>query len=61
MTLHAIGRNDSKLNTIKYFAIITIEIEKYNGSLYDNILQNYNYLKAIELRNIERIMVNIKQ
>lgn len=61
LTLHAIGRNDSKLNTIKYFAIITIEIEKYNGSLYDNILQNYNYLKAIELRNIERIMVNIKQ
>lgn len=57
LTLHAIGRNDSKLNTTKYFAIITIEIEKYNGSLYDNILQNYNYLKAIEIRNIERIMI----
>ena len=61
LTLHAIGRNYSKLEVIKYFAIINIEIEKYDGSLYNNILQKYNNLRAIEIRNIERIMVNIKQ
>ncbi len=43
LTLHAMGRNDSTSSTIKYFAIITIEIEQYNGSLYDNIYYRNTY------------------
>lgn len=59
LTLHALGRNGFDSSEIKYYAAITIEASKYNGSLYDAILQNYQNLAPIEIRNINRIMVEI--
>ncbi len=59
LTLHAIGRNGCETKELKYFAAITIEAPKYIGSLYDAILQNYQNLVPIEIRNVNRIMVEI--
>ncbi|MDR1319854.1 MAG: S8 family peptidase [Gracilibacteraceae bacterium] len=60
LTLHAIGRNGYETEKIKYFSAITIEAPKYSGSLYDAILQNYQNLAPIEIRNINRLFVDIK-
>jgi hypothetical protein len=59
LTLHAIGRNGYEVNELKYFVAITIEAIKYEGSLYNAILQNYHNLTPIEIRNTNRIMVEI--
>lgn len=59
LTLHAIGRNGYEARELKYFAAVTIEAKNYIGSLYDAILQNYQYLIPIEIRNINRVMVPI--
>lgn len=59
LTLHAMGRNECESKEMKYFAAITIDAQKYNGSLYDAILQNYRNLAPVEIRNIERVMVEI--
>lgn len=59
LTLHAMGRNEWENKELKYFAAITIDAPKYNGSLYDAILQNYQNLVPIEIRNVERVMVEL--
>ncbi|MBC3803348.1 S8 family serine peptidase [Acetobacterium fimetarium] len=58
ITLHAIGRNDFDARELKYFVAVSIEAPNFEGSLYDTILQNYQNLAPIEIRNINRIMVN---
>lgn len=60
ITMHAIGRNGYEDKEIKYFVAVTIEVPKYQGSLYDNILQSYENLLPIEIRNTNRIMVPIE-
>ena len=57
LTLHAIGRNGFENEEIRYFVVITIDAPKYKGSLYDLILQTYNNLVPIEVRNINRLMI----
>lgn len=57
LSLHAIGRNEFALSYVKYFVAVSISAEKYNGSLYDKVLQTYNNLSPITIRNIERVIV----
>ncbi|MDR3585798.1 MAG: S8 family peptidase [Desulfosporosinus sp.] len=59
LTLHAIGRNGYEARDLKYFTAVTINAKKYTGSLYDSILQTYQSLIPIEIRNTNRIMVPI--
>jgi hypothetical protein len=59
LTLHAIGRNGFDTEKIKYFTAITIEAPKYSGVLYDAILQQYQSLTPIEIRNLNRVLVDI--
>lgn len=60
LTLHAIDRNGFTADNIQYYAAITIEAPKYVGSLYDTVLQTYQNLAPIEIRNVNRIMINAK-
>ena len=57
LTLHALGRNGFESEGIKYNVAVTIDAPKYTGSLYDAVLQTYQYLTPIEIRNINRLMV----
>ena len=59
ISLHAIGRDEYEHERIKYYVVITIDIPKYNGSLYDQILQTYNNLTPIQIQNVNRIMARI--
>lgn len=59
LTLHAIDRNGFSAHQIQYYVAVSIEAPKYSGSLYDAILQTYQNLAPIELRNINRILVDI--
>ena len=58
ITLHAIARNGFGDTKLRYFAAVSIEAPRYTGSLYDSILQNYKNLAPIEIRNVNRVMVN---
>ena len=57
LTLHAIGRNGFETHPIKYYVVITIEAPRYQGNLYNNILQTYQALAPVQLRNETRINV----
>ena len=57
ITLQAIGRNGYEHSKIRYSVAVTIKAKKYNGSLYDAILQTYPQLAPIEIRNINRILI----
>lgn len=59
ISLHAIGRDEYEHERIKYYAVITIDVPKYNGSLYDQILQTYNNLIPIRMQNVNRVMARI--
>lgn len=57
LTLHALGRNGFDTERIRYNVVITIKAPRYKGSLYDAILQTYQNLTPIEIRNINRLTV----
>lgn len=57
LTIHALGRNGFENESIRYYVIVTINAPRYDGRLYDAILQNYQNLLPIEVRNINRILV----
>ena len=57
LTLHAIGRNGFETEKIRYNVVVSIRAPKYEGSLYDSILQTYQNLTPIEMRNINRLTV----
>lgn len=57
LSLHAIGRNEFYQSYVKYFVAVSINAPKYNGSLYDKVLQIYRNLSPIEIRNINRVML----
>ena len=59
ISLHAIGRDEYEHERIKYYVVITIDVPRYNGSLYDQILQTYNNLTPIRIQNVNRIMTRI--
>lgn len=56
LTLHAMGRNGFENKPMKYHVVISINAPKYNGSLYDAVLQTYQNLSPVEIRNVSRIM-----
>ena len=60
LSLHAIGRDEYEHERIKYFAVITVDVPNYEGSLYDNILHTYPNLNPISIQNVNRVMTQIK-
>ena len=56
LILHAMGRNGFEDKPIRYNVAVTINAPKYQGSLYDAILQTYQNLTPIEIRNISRLI-----
>jgi hypothetical protein len=60
VTIHAIGRNGYVDENIRYYAAISINANNYRGSLYNEILQTYRNLAPIEIRQTNRIMVDIR-
>lgn len=61
LSLHAIGRDEYVHEKICYNVVITIEVPKYQGSLYDNILQRYNNLMPIKIQNVNRVMTPVEK
>lgn len=57
LTLHAMGRNGFETNDIRYYVVITIDAPRYEGSLYDSVLQTFQNLTPIQIRDIHRIRV----
>ena len=40
----------------KYFAVITVNVPNFKGSLYYNILPTYPTLIPISIQNVNRVM-----
>lgn len=59
LTLHAIGRGDYEHEKIRYFVAITVDVPKYEGSLYDNILQTYSNLTPISIQTTNRVVAEV--
>ncbi|TCS75960.1 S8 family peptidase [Pectinatus cerevisiiphilus] len=59
LVLHAIGRNNFEHEKIRYYVAITVNVPKYNGSLYDATLQAYTNLVPITVRNVNKVMVAV--
>lgn len=59
ITLHAIGRDEFEHEKIKYFVVITVDVPKFKGSLYDHIVQTYNNLTPIQIQNVNRVMTQV--
>lgn len=59
ISLHAIGRDEFEHEKIRYFVVITVDVPKFKGSLYDNIIQKYNNLTPIQIQNVNRVMTQI--
>ena len=57
LTMHAIGRNGFESEEIRYYVVVTVDAPKYEGRLYDSILQTYQNLAPIEVRSLNRIIV----
>lgn len=55
ITLHAIGRDEYIHEKIRYNVVVTIDVPRYPGSLYDKILERYTSLTPITMRNVERV------
>lgn len=60
LVLHAMERNDSDLDEpLDYGVAITVEIPKFKGDLYAEIVKIYNKLEPLEIRGINQIMVPV--
>ncbi len=59
LTLHAMNRNTTKDAPLEYAVAITIEIAKYQGNLYRDVLRQYAKLQPIRVRNVNEIMVSV--
>ena len=59
ISLHAIGRDEFEHEKIRYFVVITVDVPKFRGSLYDNIIQKYNNLTPIQIQNVNRVMTQM--
>ncbi len=56
LTLHAMGRNGFESRGMKYYVAVSVDAPKYKGSLYNAVLQTYQNLAPIEIRNVSRLM-----
>ncbi len=60
ISLHGMARNDDyNKERIDYSVIITVDIPKYKGNLYDDILQIYSTLEPLRIRAINEIMIPV--
>ena len=59
ISLHAIGRDSYEHEKIKYFVVITVDVPRFKGSLYDHIVQTYNNLTPIQIQNVNRVMTQV--
>lgn len=57
LSLHAYGRNGFESDSIRYYVVITIDAPQYQGSLYDSVLQNFQNLTPIQIKETQRIRV----
>ncbi|MEG2328894.1 S8 family peptidase [Anaerorhabdus sp.] len=57
--LHGMNRDIAGANPMKYFVVITIEIPKYTGVLYDDILQQYRNLSPINIKTQNKLFVEM--
>ena len=57
LTLHSMGRNGFETEEIKHHVAITVDAPRYEGSLYDAVLQTYQNLAPIVIRNIGRLTI----
>lgn len=57
LTLHALGRNGFEAEEIRYYVAVTVDAPRYEGNLYDSILQTYQNLTPIEVRSISRLII----
>ncbi|BDG48818.1 S8 family peptidase [Parageobacillus sp. KH3-4] len=59
LVLHGLGRNGSA-DRIDYAVVVTISVPKYQGNLYEAILNEYKVLEPIHIRNRNEIMIPIR-
>lgn len=59
LVLHGMGRNGSS-ERMDYAAVITISVPKYQGNLYEDILNEYNVLEPVFIRSRNEIMLPIR-
>ncbi|WP_281869948.1 S8 family peptidase [Brevibacillus parabrevis] len=57
LVLHGMGRNGGN-DRMDYAVIVTIEAPKYQGSLYEDILNEYRQLQPIQMRAVNEILVS---
>lgn len=57
--LHGMNRDVAGTASIKYFVAITVEIPKYPGVLYDDILAQYRDLVPINIKEENQIFVEV--
>ncbi len=55
--LHGMSRDSFSNSTMQYFAAITVEIPKYPGILYDDVLSEYRNLMPIHIKNRNQILI----
>ncbi|MFB6465401.1 S8 family peptidase [Cytobacillus sp. Hz8] len=59
LVLHGMGRNGSS-ERMDYAAVITISVPRFKGNLHGDILNEYNVLEPVFIRNRNEIMVPIR-
>ena len=56
--LHGMNRDIADVNNpMKYFVVITVEIPKYPGILYDDILKQYRHLSPINIKAQNQLFI----
>ncbi|MGO0062633.1 S8 family peptidase [Brevibacillus fluminis] len=59
LVLHGMGRNGGN-DRMDYAVIVTISAPRYQGSLYEDILNEYRQLQPIQMRAVNEILVPIQ-
>lgn len=54
ITIHAMERAVKTGRPVKYFVVVTVEVEQYRGSLYDAVINRYQSLEPINIRETAR-------
>lgn len=57
--LHGMNRDIAGTTPMKYFVAITVEIPKYPGILYDDILTQYRNLAPISIKTQNQLFIEI--
>jgi hypothetical protein plarl_07085 len=57
--LHGMNREITSAIPMKYFVVITVEIPKYPGILYDDILKQYRNLEPISIKTQNQLFVEV--